>query len=106
MRKGMHERQILAVIKEVGEKPRIEPLFDNTLEAFQEAVGGNIETVTLSEKVVLIVNEEGRLLGLPHNVCLGNEGLCGTVIAVGVEQDEFASLPGMVVSAVMHWLDQ
>ena len=41
----MKEKQILVVIKEPGKPPRVEPLFENTLEAFQKAVGGYIETV-------------------------------------------------------------
>lgn len=106
MRKGMHERQILAVIKEVGENPRIEPLFDNTLEAFQEAVGGYIETVTLATDLVLIVNEDGRLLDLPHNITVLGMDLFGTVVAVGVRDDEFASVPGVDVSLVMRLLDR
>ena len=40
----MKENQILVIIKEPGKDPVVEPLFDNTLEAFQEAVGGYIET--------------------------------------------------------------
>lgn len=43
----MKEKQILVVIKEPGKPPRVEPLFENTLEAFQKAVGGDIETVTM-----------------------------------------------------------
>lgn len=30
----MKEKQILAIVKNPGEPPRIEPLFDNTLESF------------------------------------------------------------------------
>ena len=40
----MKENQILVIIKEPGKDPVVEPLFDNTLEAFQEAIGGYIET--------------------------------------------------------------
>lgn len=43
--KGMKEAQILAIVKEPGQSPRVEPLFTNTLQAFQEAVDGYIETV-------------------------------------------------------------
>lgn len=45
----------------------------NTLEALQQAVGGNIEMITVRldirglRPLVLIVNEEGRLMGLPAN---------------------------------------
>lgn len=40
---------------------------DNTLEALQEAVGGLIETVTVTEKIVIVCNEEGKLNNLPKN---------------------------------------
>lgn len=40
MKKGMKENQILVVIKEPGKEARVEPLFENTLKAFQKAVGG------------------------------------------------------------------
>ena len=41
------EKQILVIKKEPGKPAEIEPLFENTLEAFQEAVGGYIEAVTI-----------------------------------------------------------
>lgn len=58
----------MQIIKiEVGEPPCLVEL-ENTLEAFQGAVGGYIEAVTLPRTgLVVIVNEEGRLLGLPPN---------------------------------------
>ncbi len=39
----------------------------NTLEALQDQVGGYIETVRLATDILAIVNEEGRLIGLPKN---------------------------------------
>lgn len=100
----MKERQILIVIKEPGKPPRQEPLFDNTLEAFQTAVGGYIETVTIATDLVLICNEEGRLLGLPHNLSVCGVDFCGTVLAVGIKGDEFASLKAAAIPAVMQLL--
>lgn len=41
----MGENQILVAIKKPGELPGLEPLFKNSLEAFQKAVGGYIEVV-------------------------------------------------------------
>lgn len=35
----MGENQILVAIKKPGELPGLEPLFENSLEAFQKAVG-------------------------------------------------------------------
>lgn len=98
------ERQILVCIKRPGEGPMVEPLFDNTLEAFQRAVGGYIGTVTLCTDLVLIVNEEGRLRGLPYNLDIWGCPFYGTVIAAGVKGDEFASIKGSSVSWVLRLL--
>lgn len=88
----MKERQILVMVKEPGQPPRVEPLFENTLEAFQTAVGGYIETVTLCEDLVIICNEEGRLLDQPFNCEVAGVGFCGTILAVGQKGEDFASL--------------
>lgn len=98
----MKENQILAVIKEPGQAPRLEPLFENSLEALQAAVGGCIETVTFSEDLVIICNEEGRLRGLPFNVEIGGVGFVGTILAVGMKGDEFASVRASMVPKVMQ----
>lgn len=100
----MKEKQILVVIKEPGKSPRVEPLFENTLEAFQKAVGGYIETVTICTDLVLICNEEGRLQKLPYNVTAFGVDFVGTVLAVGVKGEEFASLRAAFVPAVMRSL--
>ena len=44
----MGENQILVAIKKPGELPGLEPLFENSLEAFQKAVGGYIEVLTVA----------------------------------------------------------
>lgn len=62
----------------------------NTLEAFQKAVGGYIETVHCAGKLVYIVNEEGVILDLPENKHL--PAFRGDVLLVGVDGDEFRSL--------------
>ena len=98
----MKENQILAVIKEPGQAPRLEPLFENSLESFQGAVGGYIETVTYSKGFVIICNEEGRLKGLPFNVEIGGVGFVGTILAVGMKGDEFASLRAASIPMVMR----
>ena len=102
--KGLKENQILVVIKEPGQEPRVEPLFDNTLDAFQKAVGGWIEAVTINDDLVIICNEEGKLRGLPFNVNVCGIGFVGPVVAVGVKGDEFASLKGSHVPYVMRLL--
>lgn len=100
----MKERQILVIIKHPGEEPYLEPLFDNTLEAFQNAVGGYIETVTFAQDAAIICNEEGRLMGLAHNCTVLGVDFCGTILVAGVEGDEFASLKVAHIPKILHML--
>lgn len=100
----MKEKQIVAIIKNPGEPPCVEPLFDNTLESFQHAVGGYIETVTFASDAVLIVNEEGRLRGLPYNCSFCGLDIIGPVVVVGTKGDEFASLKAASIPMIMNAL--
>lgn len=97
----LKENQILVIIKEPGREARLEPLFDNTLEAFQEAVGGYIEVVTFAQGCCLICNEEGRLHHLPYNVTFLGHDFVGTVLVVGVKGDEFCSLKASWIPTLM-----
>ena len=78
-----------------GEKQPRWIYVDNTLEALQGEVGGYIETVPLEgTAAVMIVNEEGRNLGLSltyHDLVYG--WLVGPILLVGVDGEEFCDLP-------------
>lgn len=47
-------------------KGRIEEI-DDTLEAKQEFVGGIIQCISLTDEIDIILNDEGKLMGLPFN---------------------------------------
>lgn len=97
---------IKALIKRPGE-PAEMALIENELKAFQKIVGGYIETVTIiaeEPKVVIICNEEGRILNMPYNCTINGIDFCGDIIAVGVDGDEFADLPEAVTRKV--WNDE
>lgn len=49
--------------------------------------------MTFTTDACLIVNEEGRLRGLPFNVNLCGLKIVGTVLVVGVNGDEFCDIP-------------
>ena len=74
----------------------------NTLEALQGEVGGYIETVTLLSDLCLIVNEEGRINDLPFNMRLAGMHLFGTILAVGVNGDEFCDIPGPRLKDILY----
>ena len=55
------------VIKVLKVKPHEHPevcMLKNTLEAMQEAVGGYIDIVGLNGNVCILLNDEGKLIGL------------------------------------------
>ena len=60
--------------------------------------------MSVASDLTLICNEEGRLLGLPYNATICGYSFCGTVLAVGVKGDEFASVKGTNVSRVLRML--
>ena len=72
---------------------------DTGLEALQAAVGGYIEVVyPFDDPVGLVVNEEGKINGLPLNRALRDEGgaiydvIAGDFLVVGLTEDSFVSL--------------
>lgn len=87
------EELIMVFVKNPGQAPHME-IIQNTLKAFQEIVGGHIEAVTPFEDVALIVNEEGRINGMPFNCWYLGESFFGTMVFVGVDGEEFVSMPG------------
>ena len=69
------------------------------LKSLQNAVGGMIEAVyPFEENVGLIVNEEGKLSGLPLNRALKDENgevldvMAGTFLVTGLSEEGFCSL--------------
>ena len=83
-------------MKAIRKKPGCEPEvidIENTLEAFQAEVDGHIEAVTIFDDAVIICNEEGRLLGLPHNVRFCGIEFVGTILIVGCAGDTFCDVP-------------
>ena len=74
---------------------------EHNLETLQSYVEGNIEIVQLGDTDVnIIVNEEGKIKGLPINKMLLHDGrlvdfLAGNILIFGVdiEEGEIVSLP-------------
>ena len=80
--------------KQPGQDPR-SLVIPNELKVMQQLVGGYIETLRISDNGILVMNEEGKLLGLEPNFYLGAIGdtIVGPVLVVGENGDEFADLP-------------
>ena len=88
--------QMKIIIKEPHSMPYYADV-ENELHALQKIVGGKIEAVTISDTVLAICNEEGKLLGLPRNCFLiaprFSGFIEGTFFFCGVDGENFADVP-------------
>ena len=98
------------VIVEPKKKPMVQDI-DSGLESMQKIVGGSIEAVyPFDEPVVLICNEEGKLLNLPLNRALrDDEGTVYDIISgtfflctAPPDSDHFAGLTDQQARAYME----
>ena len=89
------DQKINILIVEPGKEPRPATVED-TLEAFQQIVGGPIEAgCYLPQRVMLICNGEGKNMGLLPNRPNPNDTedtICGPFLLCSFEGEHFASL--------------
>ena len=87
------EKELRIVLKKVGENPEIMNI-ENTLEAKQKLVGGLIEVVGLTEDILLICNEEGKLENLQPNLLFDYDYIAGDCFFIGDDYNngDFKSL--------------
>lgn len=93
------EREVIDVLLvEPGQFPRRFQV-GLELEDFQTVVGGNMEvTYPFEEEVAIILNEEGKINGMPLNRSMRSEDgelydiYAGPFMVVGLTEDDFGSL--------------
>jgi hypothetical protein len=96
---------MITVAYKVGQAPSVLVL-DGSLESLQGAVGGYIEAVSLSDNLVLICNEEGKLRGLSPNKPLGRDVICGDFLIVASDDEgDFVSLDENGVQFALEFFD-
>lgn len=84
--------KIRVMIKEPGETWERREV-DNTLRTFVGLVGGHIETIPVQDDLLLIVNNVAVLRELEPNLYVRGHWLRGTVVAVGVDGENFGDCP-------------
>ena len=98
------QRKIKVVAQNPGEISRIVTI-PNTLEAMQELVGGYIEPHHICGSLVLVMDEDGRLKGLPENVrCVQYGTIVGPVFITADQDEDFRSLTTEEIQAARAWL--
>lgn len=89
--------RIKCIIKRPDEKYGHMTNISCSLKNLQKTVEGYIEAIMLRDDLVIICNEEGKIKGLQPNFRIGTgwlaDTVCGTVIVIGVNEDEFTDLP-------------
>ena len=87
-----NKNKIKVLYMEVGKEAKVIEI-EKGLKSYQKLVDGWIESVSLSEDVVLILNEEGKLRYLPPNKGLYNKDgnildvLVGNLFICRVDED-------------------
>lgn len=78
----MKENKIRVLKVEPNKHPE-EFMLENELEAMQEAVGGYIDIVSLEGGVCILLNDEGKLIGLDGNRRIGDDIIVGNFYVCG-----------------------
>ena len=82
---------IRAMVKEPGKPAEVKHIED-TLESYQQIVGGYIETVRMGAGILMVCNEEGKMMGLEANMFWHGDIIVGTIIFVKDDGEKFGSL--------------
>ena len=84
--------KINVIVKEPGKQP-YQRMIENTSAALRELVGGHLESCTVEADMVIICNEEGRLLNLPHNCEYCGVDFVGTIVLCGFHGEYLTDFP-------------
>ena len=87
------KRKLRILMKRVNQEPE-EMEIEDTLEAKQALVDGLIEVVYVTDGILLICNEEGKLLNMPPNLMFEFDYIAGDCFFIGddYENGDFKSL--------------
>lgn len=81
---------------------------ENTLESFQNIVGGYMETLTMPYGLILMMNDEGKLKKLEPNVEIDvSDIIVGTIVVTAADDEgNFRSLTVSEIQVARAWLFQ
>lgn len=89
------------VIKKAGQNPEVKEI-QGTLENLKEIVGGYIECIDFGfANILMVCNEEGKLLRLPPNFLYMGDIIVGDVFFCSGGEEDFESLTDDQVEFLM-----
>ena len=87
----MAEKKMTVVMVEPG-KPAYKMEIGTDLESLQKAVGGIIDILGIGNKVNIVFNDEGKLIGLEGNRRVGEHIIVGNFFICGEKGEDLCSL--------------
>ena len=107
MKEKIEKLKIL--LKQVGRESKVTEI-ENTLEAKQKLVNGLIEVVPFeqNDELLIVCNEEGKLLSLPPNTMFGMDYIAGDYFIVGddYENGDFKSITDEQVKTAKPYIEE
>lgn len=79
------------VVKKAGQLPELKEIH-NELTEFQSIVGGYIECIPISNNILCVLNEEGKIKRLQPNFIFNDDIICGDVFFCSARGVDFDSL--------------
>lgn len=95
---------IKVLVLQSGSTKPVTKEINNNLKDFQEIVGGYIEVIRLGDNLVIVLNEEGKILHLPPTMKFRNDILVGNIIFARTKQSEFISLSDQDIERIQYSL--
>ena len=96
------KEKIRIVLKKVSKEPKVMNI-ENTLKVKQKLVNGLIEVVPVTDDILLICNEEGKLENLAPNLVFDYDYIVGDCFFIGddYENGDFKSLTNEQIKEVL-----
>ena len=83
----------IKVLKKEPDKAPELITIDASLSSMQDIVGGYIQVLPVPRcKAILVCNEEGHILDLPHNITLMGRNIVGTIFFCCTGKDDLVAL--------------
>lgn len=98
---------MVVMVKRVGKPVTEHKISASTqLAELQELVGGYLESVPFENNMVMLINEEGRIMKLPPNLVSYRGVLVGTVVFCGVTRDDWKGLTPEQIEFVKQYCER